>query len=179
MTFLLIVIAVLVMAGGAAYATGRFKVGSKQAAAIPARRRPLGKREQQMYLRLREAVPEQVVLAQVAFSSLLMARDRALRHSFRGKVADFVVCSRNFEVIGIIQLSEDGQRGRKDADNDQDTLLTSSGYKVIRYAEVPDAFTLKEDIAKLPVPEAQKLAAVPKAKAAAKPAPDTLPALDL
>src|SRR5689334_15031759 len=121
MTFLLIVIAVLVIAGGAAYAMGLLKPGNKRSSAIPARRRPLGKREQLMYLRLREAVPEQVVLSQVAFSSLLMARDRALRHSFRGKVAGFVVCSRHFEVIGIIQLSEDAQRARKDADDEDDT----------------------------------------------------------
>ena len=179
MTFLLIVIAVLVIAGGAAYAMGLLKPGKQRAGAIPARRRPLGKREQLMYLRLREAAPEQVVLSQVAFSSLLMARDRALRHSFRGKVADFVVCSRHFEVIGIVQLTEDAQRSRRDADNEADALLTSSGYKVIRYADVPDAPTLKEDIAKLPVPEAPKLAAVAKPKPAAKAAPDTLPALDL
>ena len=178
MTLLIIVLALLVVAGGVAHAKGAFRSSGKRAGAIPARRRPLGRRDQLMYLRLREALPDHVVLAQVAFSSLLMARDRTLRHQLRAKAADFVVCTRHFEVLGILQLCDEAQRRRQNIEQEHDALLTSSGYKVIRYTDIPDAHTLKADIAKLPVPEAPKLPAVSKSKQAAK-AADSLPALDL
>ena len=178
MMFFLIVLVLLIVAGVAAVATGAITFGKKTSGGVPARRRPLDRRAQGLYNRLREAMPEQVVLAQVAFSSLLMARDRTLRHSFRAKVAGFVVCTRHFDVIAIVQLSDDPSRRREPAEKEDDALLSSSGYKVLRYAEVPDAATLKADLAKLPVPEAPR-AAPASPRPAAQAAPDTLPALDL
>ncbi len=69
----------------------------------PKARPPLTVREQAMYNRLVETLPETlpdlVVLPQVSFGALLTARTRAARSSFSRKIADFVVCDRACKAI--------------------------------------------------------------------------------
>lgn len=104
---------------------------------------PLTKREQPMYFRLREAFPEHVVLAQVAFSALLTSRKRATRNTFDKKVADFVVCSTGFKVLAVVELDDLSHKDRTTQDAARDSLLTGAGYTVLRYKHVPDASTLR------------------------------------
>ena len=52
--------------------------------------------EQPTFLRLREALPEHIVLAQVAFSAFMTAKGYATRNLFNRKVADFVVLDKQF-----------------------------------------------------------------------------------
>lgn len=61
----------------------------------PKARPPLTAREQAMYNRLVQTLPDLVVLPQVSFGALLTARTRAARSSFSRKIADFVVCDRD------------------------------------------------------------------------------------
>lgn len=110
----------------------------------PVRRRPLTPRQQQTYHRLVQSLPEHVVFAQVALSSLLTARDRATRSRFNRKVADFVVCTRSFEVLAVIAL-DDGRQGVRSFDGRRDALLEAAGYRVLRYGNVPDVMDVLRD----------------------------------
>ena len=106
------------------------------------RRRLLSKNEQPMYFRLCETFPNHVVLTQVAFSALIDGRSRATRNTFDRKVADFVLCTKAFEVIAVIELDDSSHKKREVADAARDELLTSAGYQVLRFPRVPDVAEL-------------------------------------
>ncbi len=59
-----------------------------------------------MFIRLKEALPQQHILAQVAFSALITSDDYKIRQKFNRKVTDFVVLNTQFEVIAIIELDD-------------------------------------------------------------------------
>ena len=107
---------------------------------------PLTKNEQPMYFRLSETFPESIVLSQVAFSALLTTKDRATRNRFDRKVADFVICSKGFEVLAVIELDDSSHNGREKEDALRSSLLTNAGYKVLRYKKTPDTATLIKDL---------------------------------
>lgn len=117
---------------------------------------PLTKREQPMYFRLIEAFPDHIVLAQVAFSALLDSKSPAIRNTFDRKVADFVVCSKGFTVLAVIELDDSTHDGRELQDAARAALLTEAGYRVLRYRTVPDASKLQADLAEVP-PEDGKI----------------------
>jgi very-short-patch-repair endonuclease len=120
------------------------------------RRRLLGKNEQPMYFRLRETFPDHVVLAQVAFSSLLNSRSKSTQSTFNLKVADFVLCTAAFEVLAVIELDD---ARHSEADVSSDAMLTEAGYQVLRFDRIPDAKELKLAVGALPVPRPIQAAA--------------------
>jgi very-short-patch-repair endonuclease len=101
-------------------------------------KKPLSDREQSMYFRLRDSLPNRIVLAQVAFSALLETKDRPTRATFDRKVADFVICSTAFEVIAVVELDDASHRGNEAKDTKRDGLLTAAGIKVVRFKNVPN-----------------------------------------
>lgn len=137
---LLTVFAVLLIA-----AAFELRLQDRNKASIKSRQ-PLTLREQPMYFRLCDAAPERVVLAQVAFSALLTTRTLALRNTFDRKVADFVVCTKAFEVIAVIELDDSSHKGREAADAKRAQLLTNAGYTVLRYRNVPDTEVVRADL---------------------------------
>ncbi|MBC7956997.1 MAG: DUF2726 domain-containing protein [Cytophagales bacterium] len=116
------------------------------------RRRLLTKNEQPMYLRLRETFPDRVVLAQVAFSSLINSRSKGTRSTFDRKVADFVLCTSAFEVLAVIELTDASHQATAESDASRDAMLTEAGYQVLRFDRVPDVKDLKVAVGSLPVP---------------------------
>lgn len=104
--------------------------------------------EQGMYWRLIECFPqpEYVVLTQVSFGAMLIAKDGASRYSFSQKRADFVVADKTFKVLAVVELDDSSHKGREADDAKRDAMLTQAGYKVLRYARIPDAGRLKTDI---------------------------------
>lgn len=124
------------------------KTGGKAKGLIQPQK-PLTENEQPMYFRLAQAFPEHVVLAQVAFSALLKCKSTATRNTFDRKRADFVLCTKAFEVVAVIELDDSSHKGREDNDRSRDALLTNAGYKVLRYKQVPDATKLVADVALL------------------------------
>ena len=106
----------------------------------PKKKAPLTEREQGMYWRLREVLSERthVVLAQVSFSALLSSRQQATRNTFNRKTADFVVFTKAFEVVAVIELDDASHRGREKEDAERESLLTGAGYRVIRFKNIPD-----------------------------------------
>ncbi|MGJ7524063.1 DUF2726 domain-containing protein [Variovorax sp. GB1P17] len=112
----------------------------------PKARPPLTAREQAMYNRLVQTLPDLVVLPQVSFGALLTARTRAARSTFSRKIADFVVCDRAFKVVAVIELGDKKSRtGTSQRDAERDALLTEAGYRVLRYQRVPDIGRVEAD----------------------------------
>lgn len=101
-------------------------------------RMPLTPREQSMYFRLIATFPEQVVLAQVAMSALLKTKATSTRATFDRKVIDFVLCSKAFEPLVVIELDDASHASKTDKDAARDALLERAGYCVRRFANVPD-----------------------------------------
>lgn len=110
------------------------------------KKHPLTEREQGMFFRLCKTFPEHVVLSQVAFSALLVSKQQATRNGYNRKFADFVLCTKSFQVVAVLELDDSSHRGREAADSDRDAWLTTAGYKVVRYAQIPDTAKLLADL---------------------------------
>lgn len=123
-------------------------------------RQPLTKHEQAMYFRLRATFPEHVVLAQVAFSALLTARGYSSRNRFSQKTADFVLCTRAFDVLAVIELDDSTHRRKRTSDAARDALLGEAGYAVLRFTRIPDASDLLAALATMRTPQTPQHAEV-------------------
>lgn len=117
-------------------------------------------REQAMFYRLQQAFPNEVVLAQVAFSALLTTKDQPTRSTFNRKVADFVVATKAFEVLAVIELDDASHKGREVQDNKRDTLLERAGYRVLRCKNVPNADDVQRAV-RPPAPVSGQIATQP------------------
>ncbi|QKY10820.1 DUF2726 domain-containing protein [Janthinobacterium lividum] len=106
-------------------------------------------REQQMYHLLQTALPECTVLAQVAFSALVTAKEWANRNRFDRKVADFVLCNKQLRVIAIIELDDSSHASRERQDKERDAMLRLAGYVTLRYANFPTQQALRADVEQL------------------------------
>ncbi|BBB66837.1 hypothetical protein UNDYM_2584 [Undibacterium sp. YM2] len=125
----------------------------KAAEPLPVKKkRPLTEREKPMFPRLVSAFPNHIVLTQVAFSAIITherqdwATDRATRSKFNRMVVDFVICTKEFDVLAVIELDDSTHDGREDRDASRDALLQTAGYKVFRYRQIPDVLRLRQDI---------------------------------
>jgi very-short-patch-repair endonuclease len=141
----LIFIAIVIGAGLLLVAGKSSKRGGSSAFHTKARA-VLTKNEQGLYLRLREAFPDQVVLAQVAFSALITS-DRAHRNRYSQKVADFVLCDKAFSVRVVIELDDSSHAGRGAEDAARDGMLKRAGYTVLRVPRTPDVEAIKRAVA--------------------------------
>lgn len=116
----------------------------------------LTEREQPMFFRLQQAFPDDVVLSQVSFSALLTAKDMPTRQRFNRKVADFVVATKAFEVLAVIELDDASHRGREVQDSRRDSMLEQAGYRVLRFKHVPNAADVQRAVhAQLRVPSSE------------------------
>src|SRR5262249_42962767 len=126
----------------AAVAVRRSK-GTRGGGAVGLKARPvMTEREQAMYWRLKETFPGSVVLAQGAFSALVTSA-REHRHRFDPKVGDFVLCDPSMKVQVVIELDDASHKGRARRDAAREKLLAKAGYKVLRFANVPDQDDLR------------------------------------
>ncbi|AKZ64272.1 hypothetical protein F506_17800 [Herbaspirillum hiltneri N3] len=92
-----------------------------------------------------EALNQHVVLGQVAFSAMLKTKSRATRNRFDRKIADFVILSKAFEVLAVIELDDASHKNRERLDRERQALLTDAGYRVIRYNNVPNVEQVRKD----------------------------------
>ena len=109
-------------------------------------KRILTMNEQPTFLRLKEALPENIVLAQVAFSAFMTAKGYATRNLFNRKIADFVVLDQHFN---IVELDDSSHQGNEAKDENRDALIAEAGYEVIRYKRTPDIQQIKSDFSRL------------------------------
>jgi very-short-patch-repair endonuclease len=116
---------------------------------------PLTGPEQEMYRRLREAVPECIVLAQVALPALVGIKERDdWRRWFNAisqKSVDFVLCLPNdFTVVAVIELDDMSHTrpDRQRADVTKDIALRVAGHPILRFKrhDIPSAEELRRTI---------------------------------
>jgi very-short-patch-repair endonuclease len=117
-------------------------------------KKPLSSPEQVLYWRLNEALPDNIVLAQVALSQLLGVKKGHKFHVWHNRInqltADFVVCGKDSSVVAVIELDDsthDSQR-RKDTDAKKDKALNAAGIKVVRWTtkELPNGEQIRAQL---------------------------------
>lgn len=153
-----VILLALVVAAIAAAVAG--KKGGKSNE-TPRKKPPLTANEQAMFNRLKGALPELNVLAQVSFGALLTAKSRPARNTFDRKIADFVVCDAAFQVLAVVELDDSSHKGRERQDASRDSLLTTAGYRVLRYPRVPDIDKVRSDFFP-PVKVSEEITPTPK-----------------
>ncbi|ENX41123.1 DUF2726 domain-containing protein [Acinetobacter sp. NIPH 2100] len=143
MTWIIILIVIFFIA---VLVLGNAKKGKNGAARNPIKgKRILTMNEQPTFLRLREALPEHIVLAQVSFSAFMTAQGYSTRNLFNRKVADFVVLDKQFNIVAIVELDDSSHKGKEDKDADRDGLIIEAGHRIIRYQRTPDIDQVKKD----------------------------------
>jgi hypothetical protein len=114
-------------------------------------RLPVSPAEQQLFHRLVDAFPECIVLCQIAISQLVTVvpgpgRQAAFNRISR-LVADFVLCTADFAVIGIIELDDSSHAAarRQNADRNKSEALAAPGYNLVRFqaSKLPTAAELR------------------------------------
>lgn len=111
--------------------------------------KPLSDPEQSLYWRLKEAMPECVVLAQVTFSRFIAAQhsDRSGRQALFNRISrkseDFLVCLPDFTVVAAVELDDKSHSPKTDAQ--RDSILEAAGIPLVRVnvREVPSAEQLR------------------------------------
>lgn len=101
--------------------------------------------EQPTFMKLKEALPEHIILAQVAFSAFMTAQGYATRNLFNRKVADFVVLDKAFNIVTIVELDDSSHKGKEKFDAERDALIHEAGFKVIRYKRTPELVQIHRD----------------------------------
>lgn len=111
----------------------------------------LSRPEQELYWRLCEAFPQHVVLSQVALSQLVQVdrvTDRqAVFNRISQLVADFVVCTKTFAVVAVVELDDQSHEtaARAAADARKTQALAAAGYRLVRLhvSRMPSAAELQ------------------------------------
>ncbi len=109
-------------------------------------RKPMSPAEQILYFRLKKALPDHIVLAQVQLSRLLGVKigndSQAWLNRINRMSADFVVCNRDCSVLAVIELDDatHNKAHRQAADAKKDHALTAAGIKLHRWPAkmIPD-----------------------------------------
>ena len=153
MNLLLLLIVVVVIAV-ALFVVARPKKGASSAADAPwpfYAKKPLSNPEQILYFRLCKALPQHIVLAQVALSRLLGVNQGSNFGVWFNRInrmsADFVLCSKDSTIVAVIELDDASHKkaGRAAADAKKDKALKSAGIRVVRWQmnSIPDELEIK------------------------------------
>lgn len=114
--------------------------------------------EQILYHRLVQALPEQIVLAQVQVSRVLVVKkglSASERTSWTNKIDrlsyDFVVCAKDSKVLAVIELDDRSHERADRAKTDQkkDKATADAGVRMIRWKtkDLPDVQTIQAALA--------------------------------
>jgi hypothetical protein len=93
--------------------------------------------EQDLYRRLVTALPDHIVLAQVAFSQMITVTGGEADENFRKrltaqqKVADFVICDKSFMVVAVVELDDSTHSASKDQKRDE--IIREAGSNTVRW----------------------------------------------
>lgn len=114
-------------------------------------KKPLSNPEQVLYLRLRKALPEHIVLAQVGLSRMLGVKKGNNFGEWFNRInrmsADFVLCSKDSTIVAVIELDDTSHENadRQAADVKKNKALSSAGIRIVRWQakSIPDEATIK------------------------------------
>lgn len=101
--------------------------------------------EQVLYYRLKNALPEKTVFAQVGLSRIIEPLEKRDVWGFRSiaqKSIDFVICNPDSSIVVAIELDDSTHAldSRRKADETKDAALRSAGIRIIRWnvKQMPD-----------------------------------------
>jgi len=114
--------------------------------------RLLNDAEQELYMRLLEAMPNMRIFAQVGVAQLAQLRGRIDAQRLRGMASrgvDFVVCGSDFGIVAAIELAWPTPGGETTAEDEKQAALESLGIPLIifRPNQLPDADAISREIA--------------------------------
>ena len=95
--------------------------------------------EQILYFRLRNALPDHIILAQVQLSRFLGVKKGNNFHSWNNRInrmsADFVVCNKDSSIVAVIELDDESHEReiRKAADSKKNKALSYAGISIVRW----------------------------------------------
>lgn len=114
----------------------------------------LNSAEQVLYHRLREAMPNMIVFAQVGLAQLAQLRGRKAIDELRGMLGrgvDFIICRDDFAILAAIELTWPAPEGydRPDPESAKRAALEKLGIPLIvfRPNQLPDPETISREIA--------------------------------
>lgn len=94
--------------------------------------------EKEFFYRLKRALPQMHVFPQVSFAAFLTDDGRlstkarwSVRAKFDRKIADFIICDRDFKVLALVELDDRTHIAR--ADRQRDAITKAAGYQTIRF----------------------------------------------
>lgn len=111
--------------------------------------------EQVIYHRLKASMPEHEILAQVAFSQMIGSKGGSKKENFskygkaRQKVADFVICDKSFNIIGVVEIDDKTHNTEKDEGRDK--MLLEAGIPTVRWkaTNLPSEEEIKQKLSSL------------------------------
>ena len=111
----------------------RSKRGLRGEAAAYRAKRVLTPPEAVLYHRLELALPDHIVLAQVAMHRVLSATEggKAAFNAISQKAIDFVICRKDFSVACVVEL--DDASHRRDRDGARDEMLAGAAIATVRF----------------------------------------------
>ncbi len=117
---------------------------------------PLSEPEQTLFIRLMEALPERVILAQVAMQTLVGIKKKnnpkwqTQFNEINQKHVDFVVCRPDFSVEAIVELDDSTHQrtNRIKSDVVKDVAFSAINYPLIRFhvRHMPSVEEIREAI---------------------------------
>jgi very-short-patch-repair endonuclease len=116
-------------------------------------RAPLNDRERELYWKLREMMPGDIVLSQVGLSRILRVRAgydfRVWFKRINRMTIDFLTCRADSTIVAAIELDDavHGEAERRVADQRKVKALESAGIRVLRFREMPTDRELREALA--------------------------------
>lgn len=114
--------------------------------------RLLNDSEQELYMRLLEAMPNMRIFAQVGVAQLAQLRGRVDAQRLRSmssRGVDFVVCGADFGIVAAIELAWPTPGGEASNEEEKQAALASLGIPLIifRPNQLPDADAISREIA--------------------------------
>ena len=114
-------------------------------------KRPLTPPEQVLYFRLVQALPQNIVLAQVQVSRVLGVKKGFKSNEWNNRINrlsyDFVVCGKDATVLAAIELDDSSHEraDRKSTDAKKEQATTAAGIRLIRWhvKQLPDAAAIR------------------------------------
>lgn len=117
-------------------------------------KRPLSLVEQNLYFRMVEALPGNIVVPRIPFYKFVgISREREHMAWFKRishMSADFLVCDRDFNVTAVVELVDDCSSIRDEWVNarmEEDRVLSSAGIRVVRWpaAATPSVIEIRKE----------------------------------
>lgn len=114
--------------------------------------RLLNEAEQDLYIRLLEAMPNMRVFVQVGVAQLAQLRGRIDAQRLRNMASrgvDFVVCNADFGIVAAIELAWPTPAGEASSEDEKQAALASLGIPLIifRPNQLPNADAISREIA--------------------------------